>query len=806
MDMDLADLYRNIVETSPDGIWVIDLDGRTLYANEQVARIHRVPVQDLASLTVFDTLDERGRAQFAAHLAEVRETGRVNDQDVEVQWVRSDGTTTWTLSRESALRDGAGEIQALLHRHSGYEERRALVESLREHEVKLADEIGQKQLLQAVASTANEATSMVDVLRHARGLILLHDDWERARAFVPESPGSTDLVPFYAHESDRETDEDDPFAATELALAQRCADEGRLVWDERRLTVAFPVLLGAEVYAVIVITSAPPLFRFELIESMAAQVAQQLARVAERERAQTQLAQARDEAMEASRLKSEFLATMSHEIRTPLNGVIGLNDLLVRTELDEEQTRLVTGLQISGRALLGLISDILDFSKIEAGRLELEAIPFEVRPLVAEVVAVQAEGARERGIDLTVTCGDGLPEALTGDPTKIAQVITNLVANAVKFTAEGSVSVAVDAVPTSEGAHLLRVVVRDTGVGVSRTKVSRLFEPFTQADSSTTRLYGGTGLGLAISRELASAMDGDITYEPNPGGGSTFTFTAVLAPASAQDVVGETVRDHLIARSTPPHKGVVLVIEDNPVNQLVASGMLAALGYGVVTADDGQAGVESARRGDYVAILMDVQMPGLDGYAATRAIRAAESGPRVPVIAMTAAAVDGVRERCLEAGMDDFLTKPVDVDQLAATLERWHIRAAIDATPSLDRLDLARLDELRELDGGVGETSYVARAIGNLLGSAPTDLDAMDEAAAAGDRDRLSSLTHRLAGAALNLGATQGGEAARELEDVVRSGSQVPDLPARLAELRETLVEDLRALGDLRARLVEPTA
>jgi PAS domain S-box-containing protein len=807
MDMDLADLYRNIVETSPDGIWVIDLEGRTLYANAEIARIHRVPVEALAELTVFDTLDEPGQAELAAHLADVRATGQVNEQDVEVQWVRSDGTTTWTLSRESALLDGNGEIRALLHRHSGYDERRALVESLREHEVALADEISQKQLLQAVASTANEATSLGDVLRHARSLILLHDDWERARAFVPESPESTTLVPFYAVDSDREKDEDDPFAATELALAQRCADEGRVIWDDRRLTLAFPILLGAEVYAVIVITSAPPLFRFKLIESMAAQVAQQLARVAERERAQTQLAQARDEAMEASRLKSEFLATMSHEIRTPLNGVIGLNDLLLRTELDEEQTRLVTGLQVSGRALLGLISDILDFSKIEAGRLELEAIAFEVRPLIAEVVAVQAEGAREKGIALTVSCDDDLPEALTGDPTKIAQVVTNLVANAVKFTAQGTVSVAVDAEPTLEGAYALRVVVRDTGVGVSRTNVSRLFEPFMQADSSTTRLYGGTGLGLAISRELAAAMDGDITYAPNPGGGSSFTFSALLAPASPEDVVEVfTARDRLPDRGTPPHKGVVLVVEDNPVNQLVASGMLSALGYGVVTAGDGEAGVEVARQGGFAAVLMDVQMPVLDGYAAARAIRASESGPRVPIIAMTAAAVDGVRERCLEAGMDDFLTKPVDVDQLSSTLERWLVRAAIDATPSLDRLDLARLDELRELDGGVGETSYVARAIGNLLGSAPVDLDAMDEAAAAGDSDRLSSLSHRLAGAALNLGATRGGEAARQLEDVVRAGSPVPDLPDRLAQVREALVEDLRALGDLRDRLVEPTA
>ena len=802
--MDLADLYRNIVETSPDGIWVIDLDGRTLYANAQVARIHRVPEEALASLSVFDTRDEQGRDQLAAHLAEVRETGRVDEQDMEVQWVRSDGSTTWTLSRETALLDGDGRIQALLHRHSGYDERRALIESLREHEIALADEIGQKQLLQAVASTANEATSMFQALRHARSLILLHDDWERARAFVPESDESPTLVPFYTWESERQADRDDPRLLVELELAQRCADTRGIVWDDRRLTIAFPILLDEEVYAVIVITSAPPLFRFELIESMARQVAQQLARVAERERAQAQLAQARDEAMEASRLKSEFLATMSHEIRTPLNGVIGLNELLLRTQLDDEQTRLVTGLQISGRALLGLINDILDFSKIEAGRLELEAVPFAVEPLIAEVVAVQAEGAREKGIAITVACDQDLPEALTGDPTKLAQVVANLVSNAVKFTAEGSVAVEVDARPTAGGACVLRVVVRDTGVGVRRSKVSRLFEPFTQADSSTTRLYGGTGLGLAISRELASAMEGDITYEPNPGGGSIFTFAAVLAPASPEDVVpAAPARDRVLVEGAPSDRGVVLVVEDNPVNQLVASGMLTALGYGVATAADGQAGVEAAAKGEYVAILMDVQMPVLDGYAATRAIRAAEPGARVPIIAMTAAAVDGVHERCLEAGMDDFLTKPVDVDRLARTLERWLVRAAVDATPSLARLELERLDELRQLDGGVGHTSYVARAIGNLLANAPLDLDALDQAAAAGDPEQVCAVAHRLAGAALNLGASCGGEAARRLEDAVRDGVAVADVSESVAQVRAELVEDLRALADFRDQLVE---
>lgn len=807
--MDLTDLYRDIVETSPDGIWVLDLDGRTLYANPEIARIHGLS-GDPSTLTVFDTLDEQGREQFAAHLDVVRRHGRLNDSDVEVQWVRADGSVTWTLCKESALRDGEGRIVGLLHRHSPYDDRRSLIESLHAHKEALADEIAQKQLLQAVASTANEATTMVDVLRHARSLILLHDDWERARAFVPESPGGTTLVPFYGWDSDRDEDDGDPRVADELRLAQRCAETRGIVWDDRRLTIAFPILLDAEVYAVLVITSAPPLFRFELIESMAKQVAQQLARVAERERAQAQLAQARDEAMEASRLKSEFLATMSHEIRTPLNGVIGLNDLLLRTRLDAEQTRLVTGLQVSSRALLGLINNILDFSKIEAGRLELESVAFVVAPLMDEVVAVVAESARRKGVELTVTCAEDLPEALSGDPTRIAQVVTNLVANAVKFTAEGSVAVEVGGEPVSEGTWLLRVAVRDTGVGISEAELAQIFEPFIQADSSTTRLYGGTGLGLAISHELASAMGGEITHAPNPGGGSIFTLTAPLDHASAEDVPQPVTGPARGPLHPPPDKGSVLVVEDNPVNQLVATGMLTALGYDVVTAEDGQRGVDAAARGGFVAVLMDVQMPVLDGYAATRAIRAAETGTRVPVIAMTAAAVEGIRERCLEAGMDDFLTKPIDVERLSTTLERWRLSASGGAAgedpPSLDRLDLARLEELRTLDSGVGETSYVARAIGNLLKSAPLDLDALTEARATDDADRFTALSHRLAGAALNLGANDGGEAARRLEEAVRGGVPLADLGDRLDEVRTALAADLRALAGYRDGLLEPAS
>ena len=342
------------------------------------------------------------------------------------------------------------------------------------------------------------------------------------------------------------------------------------MWDDDRLTIAFPVSYADEVCAVVTITSAPPLSRFELIESMVEQVAVQLGRVAERERAERALADARDGAMEASRQKSEFLATMSHEIRTPLNGVIGLNDLLLRTGLDADQLRLASGVQVASRALLAIINDVLDFSKIEAGMLELERLDFEVRAVFDQVASMLAEAARAKGLELIVSCHPDVPEVLAGDPTRLAQVLTNLGSNAVKFTETGEVFVRATATPRADGGTLLHVSVADTGVGVPEGDVESLFEAFTQADASTTRRYGGTGLGLAISREIVDALGGRIGLHPNPGGGTVFWFTAEFGEPTGPgvDPDDEYARSWLAGRR-------VLVVDDNDHNRLILEEQLA---------------------------------------------------------------------------------------------------------------------------------------------------------------------------------------------------------------------------------------
>jgi hypothetical protein len=559
--------------------------------------------------------------------------------------------------------------------------------------------------------------------------------------------------------------------------------------------------------------------------------------------------------------------------------VIGLNDLLLRTELSTEQQRLASGVQMASRTLLGLINDILDFSKIEAGRLELERLDFEIRPLLEQVAGMLTEPIRDKELDLVLSCHPDVPAVLSGDPTRLAQVVTNLVANAVKFTEHGGVVIRATGEP-EDGRVRLRVEVSDTGVGVPRAKVAHLFDPFTQADSSTTRIYGGTGLGLAISSELVAAMGGSLEYTPNPGGGSIFSCSVVLdegtepfadqsldararellsgfralvvtgdplhgwmwaeqlawwglavqassTVAQGYDAVLVEVESGLELRvgddrevlvnpvlpsvlrgsllrvlagdetSTPAFgsddeladKGRILVVEDNPVNQLVATGLLRALGYRTATADDGRAAIEAASDGGFDAILMDVQMPHMDGYTATRNIRAHESGPRLPIIAMTAAAVEGERERCLAAGMDDYLTKPVDAARLAETLDRW-----LAPGPSYaDRLDLDRLEELRELDDPEDGSSYVDRAINNFLGRVEGQVATMTDAAAAGDADQLRAVAHSLAGAALNLGAVTLGESARDVEERVVNGS-LDDAAAALPALAERMVADLAAL------------
>jgi signal transduction histidine kinase/ActR/RegA family two-component response regulator len=384
---------------------------------------------------------------------------------------------------------------------------------------------------------------------------------------------------------------------------------------------------------------------------------------------------AQRQAHKLAQAKSEFLAKMSHEIRTPLNGVIAAADLMAATQLNDEQHELLDTLRLSAKTLLGIINDILDFSKIEAGRMVLETLPFTPTVLVEEVVSIMAPAAHSKGLTVRTELSSSLPHSVAGDPLRLRQILLNFVGNAIKFTARGEVVIRAMRLKKGEGQSAwLRFEVQDTGVGIPPEKQAGIFDAFTQADSSVTRQYGGTGLGLAICKRLVELMGGQIGVYSQPGQGSCFWFEVPLPVIQENAPEETTAQPSGSALNSHELDGVrVLLVEDNPVNQKVAIRMLQKLGCVVELAENGQQALEKLERASYDIVLMDMQMPVMDGLTATRLLRQREqqTGHHQVVIALTANAMQTDRELCLDAGMDDYLSKPLTLDALQVMLLRW---------------------------------------------------------------------------------------------------------------------------------------
>ena len=388
--------------------------------------------------------------------------------------------------------------------------------------------------------------------------------------------------------------------------------------------------------------------------------------VAERH-ASEQLREARQAAEAAAVAKSRFLANMSHEIRTPMNGVVGATELLLDSGLNDEQMELARIAQESAHSLLSIINDILDFSKIDAGKLDLEQIPFDAHRLLDQVMRLMRPVAAKQGLELRLRIAPDIPRVIIGDPTRVRQVLLNLIGNAIKFTAAGWVSVSIDLIPTLLGEPRFAISVEDTGIGIAPERIGALFQEFSQADSSVTRNFGGTGLGLAISKRLVEKMGGAIRLESALGRGSKFVVEIPLHLAEDQEAP-DPAQMTLAGIETFPGCRVLLA-EDNVVNQKIGQRILRKLGCLVDVAQNGRSAISALERAQYDVILMDLQMPEVDGIQATREIR--RRGIRTPIVALTASVLDETRRACEAAGMDAFITKPIRVDEISAILKRF---------------------------------------------------------------------------------------------------------------------------------------